>query len=69
MLSSPAVLGELLYVGSSDGRLYAIERSSGRVAWKFEVGDLVWTSPAVGDGTVYFGSHDGKIYAIEENAR
>ena len=64
VLSSPAVAGRLLYVGSSDGSLYAIERSSGQVAWSLLVGDLVWTSPAVIDGVVYFGAHDGNIYAV-----
>jgi outer membrane protein assembly factor BamB len=52
------------YVGSSAGRLYALDRVGGHVVWSFPTGDNVWTSPAVVDGVVYFGSHDGFIYAI-----
>ena len=67
VLSSPVVVADLLYVGSSDNNLYAITLSSGQVRWSFSVGGRVWTSPAVVDGVVYFGSHDGHIYAIEES--
>ena len=66
VLSSPSVLESLVYVGSSDGRLYALERSTGAIAWAFRVGGMVWTSPAVVGGNIYFGSHDGFIYSISE---
>jgi hypothetical protein len=32
MISSPAIVGDLVYVGSTDGRLYAIDRESVRSA-------------------------------------
>ena len=66
MFSSPAVSGGLVVVGSSDGRLYALEQASGEVTWDFLVGEgvRVWTSPAVVDGVVYFGAHDGHVYSI-----
>lgn len=66
VFSSPAISEDLAIVGSSDGRLYAIEREGGEIAWSFEVGERVWTSPAVVGGMVYFVSHDGHIYAIRE---
>lgn len=69
MLSSPAVTKQLIYVGSSDGRLYALERASGEIAWRYLVGEQVrvWTSPAVVDDVIYFGAHDGHIYALESS--
>ena len=63
ILSSAAVAGEELYVGSSDGNVYAFEREIGEILWTVPADDLVWTSPAVVDGKLYFGSHDGLVYA------
>ena len=68
MYSSPAVSADgTVYVGSYDGRLYAINPdSSGR--WKFATGGAVYSSPAVGaDGTIYVGSGDGNLYAVGHN--
>ncbi len=65
LLSSPAVVGDTVYVGSTDHNLYAIDRGTGAVKWKFETGSRVNSSPAVADGLVYFGSYDGLFYAVE----
>ena len=59
VISSPAVVGDVVYVGSTDHHLYAIDRSSGALNWKFE------SSPVVADGTVYFASYDGFFYALD----
>jgi eukaryotic-like serine/threonine-protein kinase len=34
--SSPALAGDLLYVGDHNGRLYAIDAKSGKIAWEFQ---------------------------------
>ena len=36
MFSSPAVAGDLAYVGDHNGRLYAIEAKAGKLAWEFQ---------------------------------
>jgi outer membrane protein assembly factor BamB len=36
MFSSPAVSGDLAYVGDHNGRLYAINVNSGKLVWQFE---------------------------------
>lgn len=66
VLSSPAVSGDAVFVGSSDGYLYALDLSTGVLRWKFETGAEVVSSPAVAGGTVYVGSHDYHLYAIDE---
>ena len=68
VFSSPAVLGGLVYVGSTDGGLYALDSESGDVLWTVFAENRVWTSPAVFDGELYFGSHDGFVYAYEDKA-
>lgn len=62
--SSPAVAGETVYVGSGDGRVYALSTVDGSEQWTFETGDVVASSPAVADGTVYVGSRDTRVYAL-----
>jgi outer membrane protein assembly factor BamB len=62
--SSPAVAGGVVYLGSSDGLLYAFDERSGRQLWTGATGGAVFSSPAVGGGVVYAGSGDGRLYAF-----
>jgi outer membrane protein assembly factor BamB len=64
VMSSPAVADGAVYIGSNDGRLYALDVQSGAEKWEFRTGARVTSSPAVSNGTVYFGSYDGAFYAI-----
>jgi outer membrane protein assembly factor BamB len=63
-MSSPALSDTAVYVGSDDGRLYAIDIATGQELWNFPTGDRITSSPAYANGTVYVGSYDGKLYAI-----
>ena len=66
--SSPAVSGGMVYVGSNDGYVYALDASSGSLKWKYKTGDSVASSPAVSGGVVYVGSHDGYVYALDASS-
>ncbi len=63
--SSPTVDRGVVYIGSADGHLYAIELETGRERWRFATADRIRSTPAVADGTVYFGSWDGHLYAVD----
>jgi len=63
--SSPVLVDGVVYVGSNDGHLYAIDAETGRERWKFETGKPVLCSPTVAEGTVYFGSSNGRAYAVD----
>jgi eukaryotic-like serine/threonine-protein kinase len=65
VLSSPAVAGDTVYIGSSDHNLYALAAATGAQRWKFATKGRVTSSPAVADGRVYFDSFDGNFYALE----
>jgi eukaryotic-like serine/threonine-protein kinase len=65
VLSSPAVVGDTLYVGSADHNLYAVDIATGTQKWMFKTGSSVTSSPAVANGTVYFPSYDGSFYAVD----
>ncbi len=64
VISSPAIVGGVVYVGSDDGSLYAIDQSTGKLHWKFKTGARIPSSPAVAAGVVYFTSYDGNFYAV-----
>jgi outer membrane protein assembly factor BamB len=64
-LSSPVVANGVVYFGSGDNNLYAIDAASGDLRWKFQTGDVVHASPAYADGVVYVGSWDSYFYAVD----
>src|SRR5512146_1658457 len=47
VISSPAVVNGVVYVGSTDCNLYAIDLASGTQKWKFETKGWVVSSAAV----------------------
>jgi outer membrane protein assembly factor BamB len=64
--SSPAIAAKsgLVYFGSRDGKLYALDAKTGDKAWEFATAGPVDSSPWPGDGTIYVGSDDGHLYAL-----
>ncbi|MBN1232913.1 MAG: PQQ-binding-like beta-propeller repeat protein, partial [Candidatus Coatesbacteria bacterium] len=64
VFSSPCVSDGIVYVGSEDNYLYAINCSDEHLKWRYQTGDYVRSSPCVSDGVVYVGSHDNYLYAI-----
>ena len=65
VIGSAAVTDGKVYVGSTDGNLYAVDAESGELQWKFEAKSRIASSPAVADGIVYFGAYDGNFYAVD----
>jgi outer membrane protein assembly factor BamB len=64
-LSSPTIADGLVYFGSGDQHVYALEASNGTLRWSFPTGDVVHASPAVSAGLVYIGSWDRNLYALD----
>jgi outer membrane protein assembly factor BamB len=64
LLSSPAVVNGVVYYGSDDGNVYALNASTGAKLWSFATRNKVESSPAVVNGVVYVGSEDGNVYAL-----
>jgi len=63
--SSPLVASGLVYFGSWDGRVYAVDARTGRVRWSFATQDRVKGGVALADGLVFAGSYDGRLYALD----
>jgi outer membrane protein assembly factor BamB len=62
--SSPALVDGVLFVGSSDGYLYALDALTGQAVWRYNAGSPIASSPAVSGGTVLVGSRDGTLHGV-----
>jgi outer membrane protein assembly factor BamB len=65
--SSPAILDNIVYIGSSDKHIYAIDVQTGKQLWAALLDDEVEASPAVIDKTVYIGTLTGTLYALDSD--
>jgi outer membrane protein assembly factor BamB len=70
VVSSPAVVGGVVYVGSTDHSLYAFSASACGAAtcaplWTAATLGPIQSSPAVVGGVVYVGSDDDGLYAFD----
>jgi outer membrane protein assembly factor BamB len=59
-----------VYIGNTDGNIYAFSAKDGSLAWRTATGGYVYSSAAVaqvpgGKPTVYVGSYDGTLYALD----
>jgi outer membrane protein assembly factor BamB len=55
----------VLYFTSYDGKLYALEASSGKKLGSFDSGAEIYSSPAVSNNMVYFGANNGYFYCLQ----
>ncbi|HCJ35502.1 MAG TPA: hypothetical protein DHV65_14555 [Ktedonobacter sp.] len=75
--SSPTIASGAVFIGSSDGSVYAFNAASGASLWSHATGGqitgspgvyngvvYIGSSPRIIDGVVYVGSNDGYIYAL-----
>jgi outer membrane protein assembly factor BamB len=66
IVSSPAVANGVVYVGSGDYNLYALDAITGVKKWSYPTGGFIYySSPAVANGVVYVGSMDNNLYALD----
>ena len=68
IVSSPVHADDILYFGSVNGAIFAVDMASGKQHWRFETSGVVTSSPLVHEGVVYCGSADGAIYAVAAHA-
>lgn len=61
--SSPAVVVGAVYIGSTDGNLYALNAGNGVKLWNFTTNGGQ-SSPAIVGGVAYVGSEDQNLYAF-----
>jgi outer membrane protein assembly factor BamB len=61
---TPAIMGNAVFIGSTNGTIFAFDATSGGLIWKKTLGSKFYSSPAFADGLIFIGSNDGHIYAL-----
>ncbi len=64
--TSPSVHDDMVFIGSDDNKMYALNASTGERIWNYSAGGDVTSSPAVLYGRLYVGSDDRKLYCLNE---
>ncbi len=65
---TPTVDGDLVYIGGFNGKVYAINTSTGALRWVYpREGALhpIVGGPVVAQGRIYLGATDGGVYALD----
>lgn len=57
--------GTVLFVGSMDKQMVALDASSGDVLWTFDTDSSVWGDSLIIENALYFADSGGKIYALD----
>jgi outer membrane protein assembly factor BamB len=66
-VSSPAIAGGFLHLGTMAGSYYVLDAACGRVVREIACGEPIFASPAVDDGRVYFATLGSQVHALEPN--
>ncbi len=63
--STAAIVDNVVYVGVSDGYLYAIDAATGKNTWKYQTSAPIKSSPSIRNGVIYFGDGEGIFHAVD----
>jgi outer membrane protein assembly factor BamB len=82
--SSPALANGTVYISTRDGKLMAVDATTGQMRWSFDIyagtppTDIAWyigrltslapSSPTVANGVVYVGNNAGQVIAIDADS-
>lgn len=64
--SSPAAANGIIFFGSGDGFIYAVNGNDGSLKWRFGTGEPVHATPLLSNGILFVGSFDGTMYALDQ---
>ena len=62
--TSPLVAGGIVYVGASDGVIYALDAAKGTLLWQHATGVPVFASMAVSGNCLYAADFSGNVYGF-----
>ncbi len=70
--SAGAVQDDVLYIGTMEGEVLAVNKLTGDTQWRRELPTeqdadrAIYGRPAVGDGVIIVGGYDGRLYAYDD---
>jgi eukaryotic-like serine/threonine-protein kinase len=62
--STPTVNGQVVYFGSGDGFLYALNKGDGSELWKFPTSGSITSAAAMANSLAIISSNDNWVYAV-----
>ena len=65
VIAPVSIASNTVYVGSTDGNLYALAAGDGTVRWKYKVDGNIYSAAAIDEDHVYFNSVKGSLYAVK----
>ncbi len=65
LYASPVIAHGILYIGSTDGKLYALDAKAWGIKWVFDAGEAIRYSATVFGDRVYFSARNNKVYALD----
>jgi outer membrane protein assembly factor BamB len=63
--ATPALYGNAVYATTNSGRLLAVTKGHGRIAWELQLHGPTWSSPIAVDDTLIVGDCGGKLHAYD----
>ncbi len=63
--ATPAVVGEMIYIGGYDGNLYALDARTGSEVWRHDLDAPIYASAAVTADAVYVNALSGRAVALD----
>ena len=65
IVGSPVISEDAIYVTSSNGKVYCLDKHFGDKKWESDVlGDKLWSTPCIEGDKVYISTFDGHLYAL-----
>jgi outer membrane protein assembly factor BamB len=68
-VSSPAIIGNYLHLGTMAGYYYVLDRSKGTLVRQIDCHEAIFSSPVVSADRAYFATIGAQVYAIEPNGQ
>ncbi|MFH1075009.1 MAG: PQQ-binding-like beta-propeller repeat protein [Candidatus Firestonebacteria bacterium] len=66
--ASPVIIsgdsGEIVYFGSSDGKMYGLQTADGKKTFEYDTGSAITGSLSVSEGKIVFGTDGGLVYCF-----
>ncbi len=68
ILASPVIGYGKIFIGSTDGNIYALDIEDGSLVWKFDSGDEIEASALLLDENIYFGNLNGDFFSLKADS-
>ncbi|MEJ7828067.1 MAG: PQQ-binding-like beta-propeller repeat protein, partial [Segetibacter sp.] len=69
VISTPAVINNLIVFGNQKGNVTALALQNGKQKWTFKTAGSIYSSPATHQNKIVFGSADGFVYCISDKGK